>query len=182
MSKSKPSPQACARPILIGLKGTGKRGISRRLAMHLDMPLIELDEYIVNKAGISIPEFVASHSEDEFRHMEGEALREVVERRAVISTGGGIILSEENRNILRVNGPVIWLKASAEHLVRRQFDEDEIDTPAAQRALKKFTELTEARDPLYAECADLTLPRDCMKKDEVMRVTLRFLEQWKPHG
>ncbi|MDX8405313.1 MAG: shikimate kinase, partial [Mariprofundus sp.] len=106
-------------PILVGLMGSGKSSIGRRLAAYMDLPLIDLDDYIVEQAGRSIPEIFERNGEPAFRQMETNALRDVIDKHAVIATGGGIVECEENRLILKAHPPVIWLKASPEFLADR---------------------------------------------------------------
>ena len=168
-----------ANPILIGLMGSGKSSIGRRLAAILDMPLIDLDEYIVGKAGLSIPEIFTKFGEAEFRRLETEALGEAIQQHAIIATGGGIVMAEENRRLLKAHPPVIWLKACPEFLAGRI--EGDMNRPlvAAGDTLNKLKQLAKVRDPLYQECADFILPRDGMKKPEAVDAILRFLSDWQ---
>ena len=167
------------RPILIGLMGSGKSSIGRRLAVRLDLPLIDLDEYIVAKAGLTIPEIFSRSGEAEFRRLESEALAEVIHQPAIIATGGGIVMSEENRRLLKENPPVIWLEACPEFLAGRIDGDTNRPLVAAGDTLNRLRELARVRDPLYRECADLCLPRDNMKKWEAVEYILRFLSQWQ---
>ncbi len=166
-------------PVLIGLMGSGKSSVGRRLAAHLKLSLIDLDESIVARAGLSIPDIFAGHGEAEFRRMETEALKEVISEDAVIATGGGVVLSTENRALLKANPPVIWLKASPEFLAERIEGDANRPLVAAGNALSKLRELAIVRNPLYAECASLTLQRDEMGKDETMQAIIQFLSEWR---
>jgi len=171
-----------ARPVLIGLMGVGKSSIGRRLAEQLQMPLIDLDDAIVARAGKRSPEIFAEQGEAAFRAMETQLLREVVAERAIIATGGGIVMAEENREILKANPPVIWLKASPEYLAERIDGDTNRPLIAAGDTLKRLRELAELRYPLYEQCADLVLPREHMKKKEIVQVILRFLSSWAKHS
>jgi shikimate kinase len=166
-------------PVLVGLMGSGKSSIGRRLARHLDLPLIDLDEMIVERAGCAIPEIFANQGEDAFRDMETDALREALGRHAVIATGGGIVMRAENMALLRQHPPVIWLKASPEFLARR-IDGD-LNRPliAAGDTLNKLKELARVRYPLYEECADFILPRGDMEKSEALAEIVAFLKAWR---
>ena len=167
------------RIILIGLMGAGKSSIGRRLSDVLDMPLVDLDDYIVEKAGMSIPAIFERLGEAEFRRLESEALREVVGRRAVIATGGGIVMAEENRELLKKYPPVIWLKASPEFLAARIDGDNNRPLIAAGDTLNKLNILAEQRYPLYEACADLVVPREFLKKKEIVQMILRFLSSRK---
>jgi len=168
-----------ARPVLIGLMGVGKSSIGRRLAAFLQIPLIDLDDYIVEQAGCSIPEIFARDGEAAFRTMETAALREVIARRAVLATGGGVVMAEENRLLLQQQPPVVWLQASPEYLAQRIGGDPNRPLLAEGDALKKLQELAALRYPLYSACADLTVPREFMKKSEVLLLILRFLASWQ---
>ncbi len=165
-------------PVLIGLMGSGKSSVGRRLAKKLHSELIDLDDYIVEKAGKTIPDIFAEQGEEGFRELESTALREVLGRRAVIATGGGAIIREENRALLKNHPPVIWLKASPEFLAKRIDGDSNRPLIAEGETVKKLQVLAEVRYPLYEECADYILPRGEMKKRKVLKAILRFLKGW----
>lgn len=167
-----------ARPVLVGLMGAGKSSIGRHLARFLHVPLIDLDDYIVEKAGCSIPEIFEKYGEAWFRQMESEALKEVIGQRAVIATGGGVVMAPENLDVLKQHPPVIWLKASPEFLAGRIDGDSNRPLIAEGDTLNRLRDLAAIRYPLYEACADLVIPREYMRKKEVMRVILRFLAKW----
>jgi len=179
----KESKRTCPGLILIGLMGSGKSSIGRRLAAHLNLPLIDLDNAIVTKSGLSIPEIFAQQGETEFRKLETEALRETIAQHAVIATGGGVILSKENRALLKgIAAPVVWLRASPEFLAKRIEGDTNRPLIASGNTLKKLQELSAVRDPFYEECADFTLSRGEMDKQQAMEVIIRFLTRYKGTG
>ena len=165
-------------PILIGLMGSGKSSIGRRLAKRLGCPLIDLDDYIVEKAGKSIPEIFTEQGEEAFRDMESEVLREVLGQPAVIATGGGAIMREENRRLLKLHPPLIWLKASPEFLAKRIDGDTNRPLIAPGETLKKLQQLAAVRYPIYEQCADFTLLRGELKKRKAVESILRFLAKW----
>ena len=166
-------------PILVGLMGSGKSSIGRRLAVSLKLPLIDLDDYIVEQAGRSIPEVFEQDGEAVFRRMETEALHQVVGSHAVIATGGGVVMSETNRHILKLHPPVIWLKASPDFLAGRIAGDNNRPLIAAGDTLKKLQELAAIRYPLYEQCADFILPRGDMKKTEALHAILDFISAFR---
>jgi len=166
-------------PILVGLMGSGKSSIGRRLAVRLKLPLIDLDDYIVEQAGRSIPEIFEQDGEAVFRRMETGALRQVVGSHAVIATGGGVVMSETNRHILKQHPPVIWLKASPEFLAGRIAGDSNRPLIAAGDALEKLQELAAIRYPLYEQCADFILPRGDMNKTEALQAILDFISVFR---
>ncbi len=166
-------------PILVGLMGSGKSSIGRRLAACLKLPMIDLDDYIVKQAGCSIPELFKQDGEAAFRRMESRALRQVIGSHAVIATGGGVVISETNRQILKQHPPVIWLKASPEFLAGRIAGDSNRPLIAAGDTLKKLQELAAIRYPLYEQCADFILPRGDMKKTEALQAILDFISAFQ---
>ncbi|OIP98658.1 MAG: shikimate kinase [Zetaproteobacteria bacterium CG2_30_46_52] len=166
-------------PILVGLMGCGKSSIGRKLAKHLELPLIDLDDYIVEKAGKSIPQIFAEDGEEAFRDLETAALKEVLGKQAVLATGGGAIMREENRALLKNHPPVIWLKASPEFLAHRIDGDSNRPLIAAGETLSKLQALADVRYPLYKACADFTLPRGKMSKRKALKVILKFLRKYK---
>ena len=152
---------------LIGLSGAGKSTVARILAAQTLLPLIDLDALIVQRAGLSIPTLFSTYGESHFRDLEATALAEAcTSGPTVVATGGGVVLRDENRALLRANAFVVWLDAPVDALVARLQAHDEErplltgDDPAARlRALRA------ARAPLYAEVAHLraeTNGRDAM--------------------
>jgi len=170
-------------PVLIGLMGSGKSSIGRRLAQCLNIPLIDLDDYIIAKDGRSIPDIFHQDGEAFFRQLETSCLREVLGQHAVIATGGGVVVSEENRLLLAAHPPVIWLHASPEFLaVRIAGDHNRpliAEETSQQDTLKRLQQLADVRHPLYEACADYVLPRGDMRKPEALNSILVFLERWK---
>jgi len=167
------------RPLLIGLMGCGKSSIGRRLAARLDMPLIDLDEEIVAQAGMPIPDIFVQSGEAHFRDLESDILCQVIDRQAIIATGGGIVMREENRQLLKAHPPVIWLKAAPEFLAGRIAGDPNRPLIANENALQKLTELADVRYPLYAACADLVVDRDDMNKDAITTLIIDYLRAFR---
>jgi len=169
-------------PVLVGLMGSGKSSIGRRLAKHLNVALIDLDDYIVEKDGRSIPEIFEQSGESFFRQLETECLRQVLGKPAVIATGGGVVMSAPNRLLLKAHPPVIWLKARPDFLARRINGDSNRPLIACGETLadtlNKLQSLADIRYPLYQECADFTLPRGDMKKPEALNAIIVFLNHW----
>ena len=166
-------------PILVGLMGAGKSSIGRRLARKLKLPLVDLDEVIVEHAGCTIPQIFKQRGEDGFRQLESQLLGECLGQPSVLATGGGIVMRKKNRELLQAHPPVIWLKASPEFLAARIDGDSNRPLIAAGDTLNKLQALAEIRYPLYEACADHVLPRGDMKKTEALEDILVFLKQWK---
>jgi len=166
-------------PVLLGLMGSGKTSIGKLLSKELGLPFIDLDHYIVDKAGKTIPEIFAEQGEEGFRDIESEALREVIGKPVVLSTGGGAVMREENRVLLEAHAPVIWLKSSLEFLAGRIEGDKNRPMIADRDALKTLQELAEIRYPFYTQCADYVLHRGAMNKAASLHAILQYLRQWQ---
>ena len=168
------------KPVFIGLMGSGKSAIARRLVARLDdnIRLIDVDKHIVAKVGLSIPEIFEKYGEAEFRKMETEMLKEVIDEDAIISTGGGVVLSAENRAILKANPPVIWFKGTPEFLVQYAGGDPNRPLVAQGDALNTMRKMAKVRNPLYEECADAIMDRDELGRMATVDAVIEFLEKW----
>ena len=110
---------------------SGKSTVGPVLAKQLDRPFLDLDRLIEEKAGCTIGELFESRGEESFRRRESEILREAAEGEpAVIAPGGGAIIRQENRELMRQRGISIWLDAPFE-LCWRRIQRDRIVRPLA---------------------------------------------------
>jgi len=135
--------------ILVGMPGCGKTTIGTRLAEVLGRPLVDTDEEIVKMIGCTIPEYFASHGEEEFRKREHEVLRVCAGRAGqVIATGGGIVTRPENTDPLRENSVVIFLRRDIDKLPTK-------GRPLSQR--NSLYDMYAVRKPMYEAVAELTV-------------------------
>lgn len=143
--------------ILIGPMGSGKTTVGRQLAKKLRMDFVDSDQMIEQRCGVDIATIFDIEGEEGFRKRETKMLSELCERTGtVIATGGGAIITEENRILLR-KGFVIYLKTSIEtQLARTQRNQNR---PLLENvdAETKLTELMQERGELYEQEADLTV-------------------------
>ncbi len=103
-------PERLKRPIfLVGFMASGKSAIGAALAERLGLPLIDLDNQIESVVRCSIHELIKNGGEANFRKIESEVLKSVVSSIGVIATGGGVILSAANRQLMNAHGTTIWL-------------------------------------------------------------------------
>ena len=106
--------------VFIGFMGSGKTSIGRLVAKKLGFEFVDTDAVVVERAGMQVPEIFAGPGEGWFRDQETFALESMeILNRSVISTGGGIVLREENRTLLRSLGFVVWLTASEDVIFDR---------------------------------------------------------------
>ena len=147
---------------LIGYRGTGKSTVAQLLALDLSWDWVDADVEIELRAGRSIAAIFAESGEDAFRDLETAVLAELVDRpRIVIAAGGGAVLRAENREHLRRVSHVVWLTADAETIAARV----SADASTHQRrpnlttvgGLEEIERLLTVREPLYRECATLSV-------------------------
>jgi len=144
--------------ILIGPMGSGKTTVGKQLAKRTRMDFVDSDHMIEDRCGVSISTIFDIEGEEGFRKRETKMLAELVDRTGIVlATGGGAIISEENRILLRKRGFVVYLKTSIEtQLSRTQKNQnrpllDDVD------AEKKLTQLMDERGALYEQEADLVV-------------------------
>ena len=146
--------------VLIGFMGSGKSTIGRKLHEQLGYQLIDTDALIEERQGKTISKIFADQGEAAFRDMETALLEELVAHppaNRIVSTGGGIILREENRKLLQQLGFVVWLKAPAAEILertKRNNDRPLLQTEDPEAAIKA---MMSERGPLYTETAHLEL-------------------------
>jgi XRE family aerobic/anaerobic benzoate catabolism transcriptional regulator len=157
---AEPEGSAVPRPIgLLGLRGSGKTTIGKRLARRLRVPFIELDRRIEQRAGLALGEIFSLHGEDFYRRLERETLADLLANPApmVIAVGGGLVTSPETYAQLRRHATTVWLKARPDDYwtrVMKQGDRRPMDDhPQAREALR---DLVSRREPLYAQ-AEVTV-------------------------
>lgn len=143
---------------LVGMMGAGKTTVGRLLARRLGKTFIDTDHEIQARTGVSIPTIFEIEGEAGFRRRETAVLADLARGSdLVLATGGGIVLAEENRRLLREHGTVVYLLASVDDLFSRT--RHDRSRPLLQTAdpKAKLAELFTARDPLYREVADIII-------------------------
>lgn len=152
---------------LTGCMGSGKSSVGRALSELLCSPFVDLDEYIVAKAGRSIAEIFDGEGEAGFRALESEALEEVLSMAGtdlVLSLGGGTICSEANAGLIAQTCRCVYLRASANVLSERLRQEP------GQRPLLRSSSLDgilAERAPLYERAADMVVDTDGRTPEQV---------------
>lgn len=144
---------------LVGPMGAGKTTIGRQLAELYRMPFHDLDRVIEEHTGATVSLIFELEGEAGFRRRESAMLASLAARNGVvIATGGGSVLAAENRALLRQRGFVIWLDTPvATQLARLERDRQRPLLQAPDRR-ERLERMAEARNPLYAEVADLRVP------------------------
>jgi shikimate kinase len=141
--------------VLVGMMGAGKSSIGRRLAGRLGIPFIDADGEIESAAGMSIPEIFAKHGEPYFRAGEARVIARLMENGPqVLATGGGAVMNQATRDLIRIKGISVWLKADLAVLLKRTKRRN--DRPLAE----KIKDLLPLREPVYAQSDIIVQSRD----------------------
>lgn len=152
------------RIFIVGPMASGKSTLGKKLAQTLEIDFLDTDNEIEKKAGAEISWIFEVEGEDGFRERESKALQKSVEKdNVVISTGGGIVTIEENRDLMIAKGKVVYLKTPIEIQLKRT--ENDKKRPLLSQGNREQTlrVLKEERDPQYKEIADITINHDQQK-------------------
>lgn len=159
--------------VLIGFMGCGKSSVGRRLSTLTGHRFVDTDELVTSAENRSIAEIFAAEGEDYFREVEARVLQEMVGVCGIIlSTGGGLIVREANRETLRQIGVVAWLDAEPDVLFERASRSGK--RPLLQTADPRatFDQLIASRREIYAATADFRLDSTHHGHDEAAQLLL----------
>ncbi len=144
--------------ILVGMMGAGKTTIGKALSVLLNKDFVDSDHEIQDRTGVKIPVIFEIEGEAGFRKRESEVLADLVKKRnMILATGGGAVLSQENREALRQNGVVIYLRASVNDLYRRTRHDKNRPLLQTKNLLERLNELHAQRDVYYRETAHIIM-------------------------
>jgi shikimate kinase len=143
---------------LIGPMGAGKTTIGRHLATLLHKRFVDVDHEIEKRTGVTIPVIFEIEGEAGFRRRESAVIDELTrERDIVLATGGGAVLLEESRKLLKERGTVVYLQADIETLVERTRRDRNRPLLQTSDPRGKIEELLRQREPIYRELADVVV-------------------------
>ncbi len=147
--------------VLVGLMGAGKTTVGRQLAQILKWPFLDTDQVLEERCGADIPWIFDIEGEAGFRRRETEVLADLSGRaQLVIATGGGIVLAEQNRAMLRQCGMVVYLAADVEQLFARVAHDTHRPLLQVADPRAVLRKLLLEREPLYREVASLVISAD----------------------
>ena len=165
---------------LVGMMGAGKTTLGKSLAQRLGVAFIDLDRVLVDRTGVPVATIFEIEGEQGFRKRESLALAEAAAGDGcVIATGGGAILAEENRRVMRDNGTVVYLRARLESLWERTRHDSSrplLKTPDPRGTLER---LLGERDPLYREAAHVIVDTGSHSASSALA---RVMAALKAHG
>lgn len=166
---------------LIGMMGSGKTTVGRIVAQQLGVEFVDTDLRTVAEQGRSIPDIFEHEGEAVFRALETAQIEACLAARepTVISLGGGAVLAEHNRDILRAHSVVVWLRASITTLVAR------VGTGAsrpliAEDPVGRITRIDAERRHLYASTAHVVIDVDELRSTQVADGVRAAFSRWTP--
>jgi shikimate kinase len=178
---------------LIGYRGTGKTTIGKKIASKLNLQFIDLDELIVKNAGKTIPEIFAQEGEPKFREYETNALKEVcgenysnekiLEKNGtnqskaskVISCGGGIVIKEENIELLKKHGFVVLLKAPPEIIFKRIYGDKNRPALTNKNPMEEIKHMLETRREMYEKAKNIEI---WTHKENAAKCAKKIIEEY----
>ncbi|MCT4631777.1 MAG: shikimate kinase [Firmicutes bacterium] len=158
--------------VLIGMPGAGKTTIAGIIKEKFDLSyeVIDMDEEIEKRQGMTINEIFKQYGEEFFRKLESELSQELGKNDGkIISTGGGVILEYENIKALKENGVVLFIDRSLEEIIK-DFDGD--NRPLVLDNIKRLHELYEQRILLYRKYNDYSIPNNKSIDDFVFALNI----------
>jgi shikimate kinase len=162
---------------LIGLMGAGKTTIGRQLAKSLGVPFYDSDKAIEESTGVDIPTIFEFEGEEGFRDREQKMIQRLTQIQGIVlATGGGVILREENRKLLKNNGYIVYLQCSVDRILERTRRDTQRPLLQTDNPKERLQILFEQRQELYTSCADFKIDTGLLKTKTVVN---RILEEYK---
>jgi shikimate kinase len=163
---------------LIGFMGSGKSTIASCLVKNYGMDMIDMDQLIVEREGMSISDIFAQKGELYFRDVETNLLIEIQgEQNKVVSCGGGVVLREENVQVMKKCGQVVLLNAKPETILERVKDDDNRPLLRGNKNVQFIRDMMEKRQPKYEAAADLVIHTDGKSADMICKEIIEKVEK-----
>ncbi|MCK4244261.1 MAG: shikimate kinase [Candidatus Omnitrophica bacterium] len=165
--------------VLTGFMATGKSAVGKELAKRLKMDFVDTDDLIEEREGIKISQIFQEKEEPYFRKVETEIIKKVAEyKNAVIATGGGVVLKEENMQALRKGGIIVCLSVSPELILKRTLQDEKRPLLKGERKEKenRIKQLLARRAPYYQK-ADFIIDTADSTVEETVKKIIRFLNE-----
>lgn len=162
---------------LCGFMGCGKSTIGKLLADKLDCGFTDMDSYITEKLGMSIPQIFAEKGEDYFRNAETEAIGELAEKGEVIACGGGAMLRKTNADIANSVGTVVFIDVPFDTCYKR-ISGDENRPLVMNNTKEELNLIFEGRAPVYRENSAITADGSGSPMEIAEKIISVLREEW----
>ena len=169
--------------ILIGPMGSGKTSIGKKLSKMIKFDFIDTDSMIEAKTGVDIPTIFEHEGEQGFRTREAKILKEISNiNNTVVGTGGGIIVSKENREIIKNLGFVVHLTASVKELVYRTEHDKNRPLINNTNAENKITSLLKDRNDYYENISNVTISTDNYDTVKISKIIIKNYKEYEKNN
>ena len=163
--------------VLIGMRGAGKTTVAKLLSKKLKKPYIEMDDLVVEKAGMETSDIVKNHGWEYFRDLESKVVKEVSRKNdCVISCGGGVVTRLENIKALKKNGKLFWLQANIDTLIKRVGNDTNRPSLTGKTSPREdMEEVLKKRLLLYQNSADEIIDTQAYTAQDVAKAIMKKL-------
>jgi len=160
--------------VLIGFMGSGKTTVGEALSEKCGREFLDTDALIEAEEGRKISEIFAKEGEGHFRTLENATLRSLLESEdKIISTGGGIVTSVDNRKLLKDAGRVVYLRVKPETVVKRLEGDESRPLLKGDDKLSKVENLLSSRKAMYEDAADIIIDVDYLLVEEIVGLIVK---------
>lgn len=160
--------------VLIGMRGSGKTTVAKMLSKKLKKPYIEMDDLVMQKAGMTTADIVKNHGWEYFRDIESKVVQEIAKQDdTIISCGGGVVTRAENIKALKKNGRLFWLKVSVDTLLKRIGNDQNRPSLTGKLPKEDMEETLKVRYDLYKKAADMIIDAENL---DVIQVTKKIMQ------
>ncbi len=161
--------------VLVGLMGSGKTTVGRRLARKLHLAFVDSDHEIEVAAGLSVAEIFEMYGEEEFRSGERRVIERLLKGKVkILATGGGAYMDESTRALIKEKAITVWIKVDVPLLVERTKLRDTRPLLQSGDRLEILTRLADERYPIYSQ-ADVTIESKVGSHEEVVNDIIEIL-------